>query len=291
MQVLNCQLTNIKLLINNLSAINWTKDQFAKCSISEGGIMFSVEGSSKSFEAHAFIDSKFFTEYNFRGRQIELRINLSILLDCINIFGKSSYGISTGTKSEITYPDNQGRFSIKLEENDVVTQCSIAIIKIDEDEFYSQLSFDTSNNSVYLAMPSEVLKEIFNELDWSCSHVKITFSNRPGFISFQTEGTDGTCHIRCSKDPKIFSFFQISQTQSNKYLLNSLKACAKALNYSSKVSIRTNENGMLLFQHVLLSDSRQESFVEFLLCPSVDEDSDDESENNLQNLSTNGRFI
>jgi cell cycle checkpoint protein len=60
--------------------------------ISNNGIKFTIE-ESKSFQGIAFLQEDLFQEYQFTapGQHEQFKINFSIFLDCLSIFGNSSF--------------------------------------------------------------------------------------------------------------------------------------------------------------------------------------------------------
>jgi hypothetical protein len=63
--------------------------QLATVTITRNGIKFTVE-EAKSFQGNAFLQDTLFQEYKFTGEMEQFRINFSILMDCLGIYGSSS---------------------------------------------------------------------------------------------------------------------------------------------------------------------------------------------------------
>lgn len=63
----------------------------------ENGFKISCE-DAKCTQGIAFVHSDLFQEYTIKGECICIKINLSILIECLNIFGASMSGVSTALR-------------------------------------------------------------------------------------------------------------------------------------------------------------------------------------------------
>ncbi|CAH3199353.1 unnamed protein product [Porites evermanni] len=75
--------------------------------------------------------------------------------------------------------------------------------------------------------------------------------------------------------------FECQQTQTNRHVNNLylLKPSTKALQLSSKISIRMDNRGFLSLQYMIVNEDGQVCFVEYLCAP--DEEVDEEEEEEL----------
>ncbi|XP_013916669.1 PREDICTED: cell cycle checkpoint protein RAD1 [Thamnophis sirtalis] len=85
--VLVATLDNVRNLSNILKAIHF-KDHATSFATSNG-LKVTVE-NAKSLQANAFIQAGIFQEFVVQEESVMFRINLSVLLDCLTIFGTNS---------------------------------------------------------------------------------------------------------------------------------------------------------------------------------------------------------
>ncbi|KAJ6242764.1 cell cycle checkpoint protein rad1 [Anaeramoeba flamelloides] len=226
-----------------------------------------------------------------------LRINLSVLLDCLGIFKakKKNYHLNE-TVAQLIYPNQTGAFEIDLEDGGVVTWCSLAVNSIDDNYVQPQdeMKFDASSVTNTIVMDSMGLKVALGELDWACRTIGVFMFQQPSMLSMQTIGQNGICRIDCPSDSEAVERLDSSQDQSCSYLSSLLRSCVKALQYSTKVSIRMNMEGMLSVQLMIKNRQNIQSFVEFLINPEEegeDEEDDEEEENYVKNRQEDEQFI
>lgn len=119
--VLVATLDNARNLSNILKAIAF-KDH-AIFSATPNGLKVTVE-DSKCLQANAFIQADIFQEFTIKDDLVGFQVNLTVLLDCLNIFGGSSVpGVSTALR--MCYVGYGYPLTLFLEEGGVVTVCKI----------------------------------------------------------------------------------------------------------------------------------------------------------------------
>jgi cell cycle checkpoint protein len=90
------KLDNAKVLHNLVKAVNF-KDVAVFCAL-ESGFKISCE-DAKCTQGIAFVHSELFQEYSVKEECVCIKINLSILIECLNIFGSGSpSGTTTALK-------------------------------------------------------------------------------------------------------------------------------------------------------------------------------------------------
>jgi len=120
-------------------------------------------------------------------------------------------------------------------------------------------------------MQSSVLKDVFAELDTTSDFVQIFMSPDAPYFRISTFGYAGSSHADFSKDSDFMEVFECNKTQTNRYKTSLLKPSTKALNLSSKISIRLDDRGLISLQYMILTDDSQICFVEFLCSPDEEE--------------------
>jgi cell cycle checkpoint protein len=85
-----CKISNARILSTILSTIHHPRQKsqhiYANVTISARGIGFVIE-EAKSLQAHAALQKELFSEYNYHQKISTFKIDLTILLDCLTIFG------------------------------------------------------------------------------------------------------------------------------------------------------------------------------------------------------------
>nr|XP_033788890.1 cell cycle checkpoint protein RAD1 [Geotrypetes seraphini]XP_033788900.1 cell cycle checkpoint protein RAD1 [Geotrypetes seraphini]XP_033788907.1 cell cycle checkpoint protein RAD1 [Geotrypetes seraphini]XP_033788916.1 cell cycle checkpoint protein RAD1 [Geotrypetes seraphini] len=258
--ILVANLDNVRNLSNILKAIHF-KDH-ATCFATKNGIKVTVE-NAKSMQANAFIQAGIFQEYTIKEDSVVFRINLTVLLDCLTIFGTNALPASS-TALRMCYKGYGHPVTLFLEEGGVVTVC-----KIHTQEPEDTLDFDFCSTNVInkIILQSEGLREAFAELDMTSEVLQITMSPDKPYFRLSTFGDSGSAHLDYPKDSDLMEAFHCSQTQTNRYKLSLLKPSTKALALSCKVSIRTDNRGFLSLQYMIRNEDGQICFVEYYCCP------------------------
>ncbi|XP_078240625.1 cell cycle checkpoint protein RAD1 isoform X2 [Pogona vitticeps] len=228
--VLVATLDNVRNLSNILKAIHFR--DHATCFATTNGLKVTVE-NAKCLQANAFIQAGIFQEFVVQEESVMFRINLSVLLDCLTIFGTSSFP-GTQAALRMCYRGYGYPLTLFLEEASVVTVC-----KINTQEPEEILDFDFCSTNVVnkIILQSEGLRDAFSELDMTSEVLQITMSpDKPYF----------------------------------RYKIALLKPSIKALALSCKVSIRTDNRGFLSLQYMIRNEDGQICFVEYYCCPDED---------------------
>lgn len=261
--VFTCSLDNARNLSNILKAINF-KDH-AACFATSNGLKFTVE-NAKCLQANAFIQAGIFQEFSIQEESVIFRINLTVLLDCLTIFGASAVPASA-TALKMCYRGYGHPLMLFLEEGGVMTMC-----KINTQEPEETLDFDFCSTNVVnkIILQSEGLKEAFSELDMTSDILQITMSPTKPYFRLSTFGNAGSAHLDYPKDSDLIEAFHCTETQTNRYKISLLKPSTKALALSCKVSIRTDNRGFLSLQYMVRNEDGQICFVEYYCCPDED---------------------
>ena len=99
------------------------------CAI-DTGFKISCE-DAKCTQGIAFIHADLFQEYSVKEDSVCIKINLSILIECLNIFGTASMsGGSTALK--ICYEGYGHPLVLYLEDNGIITECNIKTLETDQ---------------------------------------------------------------------------------------------------------------------------------------------------------------
>ena len=259
--ILIAKLDNARNLSNLLKAIHF-KD-VATVYLSGNGLKVTVE-ESKYLQASAFVQASLFQEYTFTEETATFRINLTVLLECLHIFG-SSKDNSSVTALKMCYGGHGHPLKMLLvDDSGVLTDCSV---KTQESEDLVDLNFSGEDVMNKIIMKSASLRDAFQELDMSSEVIQILMSPDAPFFRITTFGYGGTSHVDYTKDSEVIETFECQSTQSNRYKTTLLKPSTKALTASSKVSIRMDFRGFLSMQYMIVNEDQQICFVEYMCSP------------------------
>lgn len=258
--ILVAKLDNARNLSNILKAIHFKET--AIIFASENGLKVTVE-DCKCIQANAFIQAGIFQDFNISQEHITMKVNLTVLLDCLNIFGASSVpGVTTSLK--MCYTGYGHPLILMLEEAGVLTDCSIRTQEPDETLDFNFSSVNVTNKII---MKSECLKEAFSELDMTSEVLEILMSPDVPHFRLSTFGNMGSAHSDFPKDSDMVESFQCTRTQTNRYKLSLLKPTVKALMLASRISLRTDHRGFLSMQYMIKVEDGQVCFVEYFCAP------------------------
>ncbi|XP_070541708.1 cell cycle checkpoint protein RAD1-like [Ptychodera flava] len=267
--ILVAKMDNAKNMSNILKAIHFK--EMATVFASSNGFKVTVE-DAKCVQANAFLQAGIFQEFILREESATFKIDLTVLLECLNIFGTSNIpGVTTALK--MCYAGYGCPLILWLEEGGVLTDCTIKTLEPDE---VLDFNFSSANVINKIIMKSECLKEAFAELDMTSEVLQILMSPDKPHLRLSTFGNAGSTHADYPKDSDMVESFQCTQTQSNRYKLTLLKPSQKALALSNKISIRTDFRGFLSLQYMIRTDDGQVCFVEYYCSPDEELDDDDE---------------
>jgi cell cycle checkpoint protein len=118
------------------------------------------------------------------------------------------------TSLKLSYDGYGHPLQLILEDNGIVTECSIVTQEADE-----VLDFDFTSSNVHsrLIIKSECLKEAFAEIDFTNNVLEMIMSpNEPNF-KLITNGYIGTTQFDFSSSSEMIEVFECKKTQRNKY--------------------------------------------------------------------------
>lgn len=262
------RMDNAKIISHLLKAVNFKENAIFCCT--SNGIKVTTE-DMKSIQLNTFIETQVFQSYVLKEDPTTFRINLTVLLECLNIFGTTPVQSGTTPALKMYYDGTGSPVTILLEEMGVVTDCRIRTIQYDPVLDYD---FSTANVVSKLIMNSECLKEIFAELDATSETVQFSLSPDSPNFRITTFGTSGTCHVDIPKDSDVIEMHSCTSAVAFKYKLTLLKPSIKPLAISQKVSYRIDDTGLLCLQFMIKTEEVHNCFIEFF-CPADVELDDD----------------
>ncbi|GLH03962.1 Putative cell cycle checkpoint protein RAD1 [Gryllus bimaculatus] len=256
--VLVATLDSVKVLLQLLKAIN-----FRECGIifaTEKGLKVTVE-DSKSIQASAFISEDVFETYTLNAEEVVFKINLNVLKECLNSMSSSNY-----IALKISYKGYGDSLRLIMSQGSSITGCSIKTMEPEQ-----MLDFHTGTLNIInkVMLRSEYLKEVFNELDPMAEYVEFILSPNTPYFRLSTHSIGGDCRVDIPKDCDMIESFQCTSLTAAKYKLSHIKPSCKPLSLSQKVSISTDERGLLCFQYMIRIENYN-GYIEYYCTPIVD---------------------
>lgn len=256
----------------------------------------------------SFLDKALFTAYTYSPPLHEdtedfepppFQISLSSLLETLQIFGindnkdrwfnrDSNYNDINGSSSRSGAPralDNRilgmngiCRLSyaaageplrIILEETGVTTTCELVTY---EPEFQEEIPLQKDAIAQKIIMRASWLYDAINELS-STSPTRLTIVSSPTapYFTLSSTGPLGSATVEFSKDPQLLETFQVPSRTVNTYKYSLIKGASRAMAIATKVSIRSDEQGVLSLQFMIEVEGCGFSFVDFRFVPFIPE--------------------
>jgi len=267
--VLAAGMENARILSNILQAVHF-KDHAIIFATSHG-LKVIVE-EAKSMQGNAFIQASLFQPYELNEEQATFRVNLSVFLDCLNMFGKSE-AAAAPVGLRMFYKGYGHPLELMLEESGVVTDCRLKTMESSE---LLNFDFNSTNICSKIIMNAECLKVAFSELDMTSDLLEILISPEDPYFRLSTFGISGSSTQDFPQDSDMIEAFLCHKHASHRYRISLIKPCIRALSVADKVSVRIDYRGFLSLQFLIKNEDGQISFVEFYCCPDEETKSDTE---------------
>jgi cell cycle checkpoint protein len=252
------KIDSARTLSSILKAIHFKET--ATCFISSNGLKITVE-DAKCVQGNAFVQSAIFQEFSFTEESATFKINMNVLLECLNIFGSKDPAHQTALK--MCYNGYGSPLVLLLEENGVLTDCSIRTQEPEETLDFDFCSANVVNKAI---LKAECMREVFAELDMTSDVLQILLSPDSPYFRLSTFGNAGTTHFDIPSDSEMMETFDCRQTQAYRFKITLLKPSLKALTLASRVSVRLDTRGFLSMQYMIRNHDGSVSFVEYLVC-------------------------
>ena len=169
---------------------------------------------------------------------------------------------------------------IVLEETGVTTTCELVTY---EPEFQEEIPLQKDAIAQKIIMRASWLQDAINELS-STSPTRLTIVSSPTapYFTLSSSGPLGSATVEFSKDPQLLETFQVPRRIVNTYKYSLIKGASRAMAIASKVSIRSDEQGVLSLQFMIEVDNGGFSFVDFRFVPFIPEDGEGEEESEAE---------
>ncbi|OCH89081.1 Rad1-domain-containing protein [Obba rivulosa] len=195
------------------------------------------------------------------------------------------FGAEKGTALRLSYagPGHPLTLLIAEESDGPTATCEVTTF---DPEAQLDLPFDVDRTMLKIILKSSWLRDALSELDPSCEKVTIignpppeggraTRNSQPT-LRLQAEGTFGSTEMDYPNDKEVLETCECAQRVSFSYKFAHITRALKALQASTKTSLRIDEDGLLSLQFIVASPKprgggRLESFIEFSCLPLVED--------------------
>lgn len=165
---------------------------------------------------------------------------------------------------------------IILEETGVTTTCELVTY---EPEFWEEIPFQKDAIVQKIIMRASWLHDAINELSSTSPNRLIMVSSPTApYFTLSSSGPLGSATVEFSKDPQLLETFQVPARTVNTYKYSLIKGASRAMALATKVSIRSDEQGVLSLQFMIEVDGGGISFVDFRFVPFIPEEGEGEEE-------------
>lgn len=165
---------------------------------------------------------------------------------------------------------------IVLEETGVTTTCELVTY---EPEFLEEIPLQTDAIVQKIIMRASWLHDAINELS-STSPNRLTIVSSPTtpYFTLSSNGPLGSASVEFSKDPQLLETFHVPTRTVNTYKYSLIQSASRAMAIATKVSIRSDEQGVLSLQFMVEVEGGGFTFVDFRFVPFIPEEGEDEEE-------------
>lgn len=259
------QLDNIKSFYNSLKAINFNDD--ANIIISENGLQAIVE-ESKYVQASIYVTRDSFSEFRLiNDEEISIRINLSVVTDCLSVFA------SPESSMKMLYKGHGAPLVIVLEQHDnddLITEVSVKTKNAENHVEYAVNEEDQKCNSLMIRGPD--FYNLLGEINKSVDVLEVLISPRSPYFRLKTIGAiQSESNVQIAKTSDMFLSFESRTAFSTKYKMSHIRLTMKALSLADKVAMRNDGTGLLSFQIMVLTEGDSEIYIEYFITPVVDD--------------------
>ena len=168
---------------------------------------------------------------------------------------------------------------IILEEKGVTTTCELVTY---EPDFLEDIPLQKDAIAQKIIMRASWLHDAINELS-STSPTRLTMVSSPTapYFTLSSSGPLGSATVEFSKDPQLLETFHVPRRTVNTYKYSLIKGASRAMAIAAKVSIRSDEQGVLSLQFMIDVEGGGVSFVDFRFVPFIPEEGEDEDESEV----------
>lgn len=239
---------------------------------SESGLQLSSEKPGILL-ASVIIPPSSFTSFRCETGNLRIRLNLSLVLDSLNIFNACSDGNSG---IQVWVSSGQDVLVMKVVSGECDTQCELRTLTSDtEDTDFEWGRHRVINDAI---MRADALRDALFEMkygDANLAELRMTADEE-----FELCCPPGVGLCKCVLEGgDVFESFTSDSTQCVVYRVRYLMRCVKALGLSETCRVRINDMGVLNVMCRMGTGRGESCFVQFLIvAQEMDEDSEEEGD-------------
>lgn len=258
------------------------------------GIKFTIEETG-CLLASVIIPRGSFAEFRQQPPLLRIRLTLSLLLDCLQIFGNHNFADRFSSSSvSMAYQGEGYPLVLKIRDGEKDCVCELATMEnIEHDYDFQFHAHGTVNRAV---IHSETMREALGELEYGGATTaelrmapempRLVLSS-PAWAVGVEGGGDAVCTVEFA-DPAdrradTFQMFESGRMQTASFRLEHLGRCVKALGMSESCKVEMNEVGMVSIMCRMRGDAGggklERCFVEFVVvAQEIEEDGEEGDE-------------
>lgn len=257
------RMDNIKMFYSALKSVQIHNDILID--LSDNGFKAIVQ-DAKYLQAFVYVNKECFTEYGLL-EDTRIRVNLSVLCDCLSIFANS--GVDCSMK--MIYKGEGSPLILILEQHgtdDLVTECSIKTKNFEEPLNFTIDDDEQGFNTIILR--GSDFATLINEINKSAEELEIFMSNKAPYFRLTVLGVvQSESKMEVAKTSEMIITFSCDNEFANKYRMSHIRGMMKSLALANKVAIRTDSTGLLNLQMMIGPASK--ICVEFFVTSLVDD--------------------
>ena len=179
----------------------------------------------------------------------------------------------------LSYATEGDPLCIILEETGVTTTCELYTYQA---ELIEDIPFQKDAIAQKIIMRASWLQDAINELS-STSPTRLIMVSSPTapYFTLSSSGPLGTTTVEFSKDSQLLETFQVPVRIVNTYKYSLIKSASRAMSIATKVSIRSDEQGVLSLQFMIETEGGGISFVDFRFVPLIVEEGEGDEESEI----------
>lgn len=260
------KLENVKTFYTSLKAINFNDD--ANIIVSDDGLRVIVE-ESKYVQASVYLTKQCFSEYRLLGDDdLELRVNLTVVTDCLSIFAGADCSV------KLLYKGNGAPLVLILEQHgddDLITEVSVKTKNVEEYLEFALDEDDDSYNSVILRGAD--FSNLLNEINKAAEDLEIYISPRAPYFRLTSHGVEQAVrsNVEVAKTSDTFLTFLCRKVSTTRYKMSHIRLAMKGLAIATKVALRSDKSGLLGLQIVVFAEGEATVHIELFVTPLLDD--------------------
>lgn len=261
-----------------------TVSNYASVTISDQGLKFTVDIKSNACQAHLFLTTQLFSNYEYTEGEDEFtsfNISLTALTSCLQMFSEdgpptvSSNGVGPpgpngGQQLPLTISHScrfiyEGRghaLKVVFKEGTMTTKCELTTYEVGE---FETISLQVDKIDTKIIIKGEIMLDALKELDSLGTDIVTirTSLHAPHFV-MTSRGQVEDSQLSFPNEKSVLETFIVERDSVvNNYHFNLISKSMEAVRLATRVSLRCDENGVMSIQSMCEAGDGRQSFVDF----------------------------